>query len=116
MLCAFEGPPLILRLYGHGRVLPRGSADYAEILHSAFAGEEPHGTRQIVVLDFDLVQTSCGYGVPHHVYQGERPSLPRWAKAKTDEEIRDYWREENAISLDGKPTGIVDAREDLGAR
>src|SRR5262245_56870053 len=32
MFCAFDGPPLILRLYGRGRVLPRGGAEYAGLL------------------------------------------------------------------------------------
>src|SRR3974390_1761359 len=32
MFCAFEGPPNILRLYGRGEVLRRGSAAYREIL------------------------------------------------------------------------------------
>ena len=34
MFCAFEGPPMILRLYGTGRVLPRGSQAYAAHLKS----------------------------------------------------------------------------------
>src|SRR5262245_50569190 len=63
MFCAFEGPALILRLYGRGRSLPRGGEEYARLLASHFDGEEPMGARQIVVLDFDLVQTSCGWGV-----------------------------------------------------
>src|ERR1700733_7958884 len=36
MFCAFEGAPMILRLYGRGRVLPRGSAAYAWLLSTAF--------------------------------------------------------------------------------
>ena len=32
MFCAFEGPPLILRLYGRGRAVHRGTAEYAELL------------------------------------------------------------------------------------
>ena len=85
MLCAFEGPPVILRLYGRGRVHRRGGAHYARLLAEAFDGAEPAGARQIVVLDVELVQTSCGYGVPLFDYQGERPSLVRWAEAKGDE-------------------------------
>jgi predicted pyridoxine 5'-phosphate oxidase superfamily flavin-nucleotide-binding protein len=106
MLCAFEGPPLILRLYGRSRVLPRGSADYARVLADAFAGVEPVGARAIVMLDVELVQTSCGYGVPHMKYAGERPSLVRWAEQKGEEGLKDYWRRKNAVSLDGLPTGF----------
>src|SRR6202789_737576 len=64
MFCAFEGAPLILRLYGQGKVLPRRSTRYSELLASEFAGVEPPGARQIVSLEVDMVQTSCGYGVP----------------------------------------------------
>jgi hypothetical protein len=50
MFCAFDGPPNILRLYGRGEILRRGSSAYAALLESAFAGAEPAGARQIVRL------------------------------------------------------------------
>src|SRR5579871_3740790 len=40
MLCAFEGPPNIMRLFGRGEVLHRGSPAYRELLESAFGGAE----------------------------------------------------------------------------
>jgi hypothetical protein len=64
MFCAVEGPPLILRLYGQGRVIHRDSEEYAALLAEQFGGEAPLGARQMVRLDIDLVQSSCGYGVP----------------------------------------------------
>src|SRR5271166_6925066 len=73
MFCAFDGPPNILRLYGRGEALRRGSEAYRAILMSAFAGREPAGARQIVRLHVDRVQTSCGYGTPLFDYRGERP-------------------------------------------
>ncbi|MGA0600234.1 hypothetical protein ACO2Q3_05955 [Caulobacter sp. KR2-114] len=108
MFCAFQGPPLILRLYGRARIALRGAPDYARLLAEAFAGEEPPGARQIVVLDFDLVQTSCGYGVPLFDHVGERDNLRRWAEAKGEDGLDDYRREKNAVSLDGLPTGMFD--------
>lgn len=108
MFCAFEGLPLILRLYGRGRVLPRGSEDYGRLLAQAFGGQEPAGARQIVLLDVDLVQTSCGYGVPLLDYVDERPNLLRWAASRGDEGMDEYRREKNAVSLDGLPTGLFD--------
>ncbi|MGB7743403.1 MAG: pyridoxamine 5'-phosphate oxidase family protein, partial [Terracidiphilus sp.] len=75
MFCAFEGPPMILRLYGRGKVLARGSKAFQEMLAASFDGEERPGARQIVVVDVDLVQTSCGYGVPLFEYSGERTTL-----------------------------------------
>jgi hypothetical protein len=60
MMCAVEGPPLILRLYGRGRAIQRGSEEYAALLAQEFGNSEPLGARQMVRLDFDLVKTSCG--------------------------------------------------------
>lgn len=111
MFCAFEGAPLILRLYGTGKALARQSAAYAEMLASEFGGSEPLGARQIVVLDVNLVQTSCGYGVPLFEYTGERPTLLRWAEAKGEEGLAEYWRVKNSASIDGLPTGILDPAE-----
>ena len=82
MFCAFDGPPNILRLYGMGEVLLRGSERYRTLLSDAFESKEPAGARQIVLLRVDRVQTSCGYGVPLFDYRGERPSLDNWARSK----------------------------------
>ena len=112
MFCAFEGAPMILRLYGLGSVLQRDSATYSELLATAFAGEERPGARQIIMLDVDLVLTSCGYGVPLFDYAGERATLTRWAESKGEDGLRDYRREKNARSIDGFPTGILEAKNE----
>jgi predicted pyridoxine 5'-phosphate oxidase superfamily flavin-nucleotide-binding protein len=108
MFCALDEPPSILRLYGRGISLPRDSADYAAMLASAFGSEEPPGARQIVRIDIDLVQTSCGYGVPLFEYVGERDTLRRWAEQKGDAGLEEYRRQKNARSLDGLPTGLAE--------
>ena len=108
MVCAFQGPPLILRLYGRGRTVHRGSVEYQHLLAERFAGVEPLAARQIVVLDVDLVHTSCGFGVPVLDYQGERPALTRWAESKGEEGLASYRRKNNARSMDGLPTGLFD--------
>ena len=112
MFCALEGAPLILRLYGKGAVLARRSPAYAEMLALHFGDVEPPGARQIVVLDVDLVQTSCGYGVPLFDFAGERATLRRWAEAKGEKGIEEYWRAKNSMSIDGLPTGILDRTEE----
>ena len=109
MFCAFERPPNILRLYGRGESLPRGGARYRQLLASAFGGKEPLGARQIVLLHVERVQPSCGYGVPLFAYRGERPSLDNWERSKGEEGLAVYRREENAVSIDGLPTGLVEA-------
>ena len=108
MMCAFEGPPLILRLYGHGRAIRRGSAEYAELLAAHYPDGEPLGARQMMRLDFDMVQTSCGYGVPFHDYAGERPTMDKWAASKGPDGLDTYRREKNAVSMDGFPTGLFE--------
>ena len=113
MFCAVAGPPLIMRLYGQGRVIHRESTEYAELLVRHFDGAAPLGARQMINLDFDLVQTSCGYGVPLFEYQEERPQMDAWAAAKGVEGIEDYWREKNQNSLDGLPTGLFDGPENV---
>ena len=108
MFCALDEPPSILRLYGRGTSLARNTTDYAALLASAFDNQEPLGARQIVRIDIDLVQTSCGYGVPLFEYIGERSTLQRWAQQKGDTGLEEYRRQKNARSLDGLPTGLAE--------
>ena len=105
MWCSFDADPLILRLYGHGHVVRRQDAAWAE-LHHHFAALP--GERQIIVLDIDAVQTSCGYAVPTYTYLGERDTLARWAEKKGAVGLLDYWREKNQVSIDGLPTGLLE--------
>jgi hypothetical protein len=116
MFCAFEGAPNILRLYGRGKVLARGSAAYRELLASAFGDEESPGARQMVVLEIDLVKTSCGYGVPLFDYAGERPTLLRWAETKGEAGLEEYRLAKNVFSMDGFPTGIAESQETGGGQ
>ena len=108
MFCAFEGPPNILRLYGRGRAVHRGTEEYATLLRDHFDGHEPLGTRQFMVQEVDLVQTSCGYGVPLMDYRGERPSMDNWAANKGAEGLVAYQHEKNVVSMDGLPTGLFE--------
>lgn len=108
MFCAVDGPPLILRLYGHVRAIRRGTDEYATLLADLYAGTEPLGARQMIRLDFDLVKTSCGYGVPFYEYRGERETMDKWASAKGVDGIEAYWREKNLASIDGLPTGLFE--------
>lgn len=104
MFCAFEGDPLILRLYGHARIFHPHDTEWDSLI--TFFPAIP-GARQIIDMSVDLVQTSCGFGVPFFEFKAERDQLEKWAEKKGPEGIRQYWEEKNRISLDGKPTGIV---------
>ncbi|OAI27294.1 pyridoxamine 5'-phosphate oxidase [Methylosinus sp. R-45379] len=108
MFCALDGAPLILRLYGRGRALARGGEDYARLLRSAFGGAEPPGARQMILLDVESVQTSCGFAVPLYDYAGERDGLDRWAASKGEDALDAYRREKNRQSIDGLPTGLFE--------
>ncbi len=109
MFCAFDGRPLILRLYGRGRVVPRHSPEYSNLLAAHYGGIEAPGARQIVRLDVDLVQTSCGMNVPLYQFSSERDQLTRWAEAKGEAALEQYRREKNSTSIDGLPTGMFEA-------
>jgi len=105
MFCSFIGKPMILRLYGQGSVIrPRDSA--WEQFYPLF--QPVPGTRQIIKLDIDSVQTSCGNGVPLYAYQGERQQIVAWAEAKGEQGLYDYWRVKNQVSIDGLPTGLLE--------
>ena len=103
MFCAFEGKPLILRLYGTAKVYHERDSEWEEYI-SLFP--EMMGSRQLIDIKIDLVQTSCGYAVPFMDFKEERTILSDWAKVKGEEGIKDYWKEKNTKSLDGFNTGI----------
>lgn len=105
MFAAFDGKPMILRLYGNARVIYKNNAEWNE-LFSLF--NSMPGARQIFDLKIDLVQTSCGMAVPSFGYRGEREQLNDWASKKGDTGIKGYWLEKNQLSIDGKPTHIKD--------
>jgi len=104
MFLAFEGNPIILRVYGNATVIHKNDSEWKE-LFSLFNAMP--GARQIFDLSVDLVQTSCGMSVPLFDYVQEREQLTNWAIKKGEEGIKEYWHEKNQISLDGKPTNIM---------
>jgi hypothetical protein len=105
MFCSFVREPMILRLYGTARAVHPGDAEWNEL---AALFPPLLGARNIFDLDIDLVQTSCGYGVPLFAYEGERTSMDNWAQSKGEEGLVAYRREENQVSIDGLPTGLFD--------
>ena len=103
MFCSFADKPNILRLYGKGfTVLPDTEA---WALYSSDFTIYP-STRQIIVADIDLVQTSCGFGVPRFDYAGERAIHFEWAEKQGPEGLIDYMKKKNLRSLDALPTDL----------
>ncbi|NME71606.1 pyridoxamine 5'-phosphate oxidase family protein [Flammeovirga aprica] len=105
MFCAFEGKPLILRLYGTANIYHQRDEQFHQY---ADLFPENIGTRQIIEMDVDLVQTSCGFGVPLMDYKEDRTILNDWAKKQGEDKIKDYWKEKNSKSIDGFETKIFE--------
>ena len=103
MFCSFAENPLILRLYGQGEVINKGCTRYNK-LHSLF--RTTPGERQIILLNIESVQTSCGFGVPLYEFRAERQTLIDWAAKKGESGIKQYQKEKNLQSIDGLPTNI----------
>ncbi len=103
MFCSFDDKPSILRLYGKGRAVLPGTADW-DVYSSHFTIYP--STRQLILANIDLVQTSCGYGVPRYEYQGERDIHFEWAETLGEEGIKAYSLKKNVVSLDGLPTDL----------
>jgi len=104
MFAAFEGKPLILRLYGNSKVIHKNNSEWKTLIQ--LLNPLP-GARQIFDLSIELVQTSCGMGVPYYDYVDERNMLNKWAEKQGPEGVKEYWRKKNQVSLDGKPTNIL---------
>jgi hypothetical protein len=103
MFCSFTEKPGILKLYGKGFTVLPGSVEWE---HYAGNFTVYPSTRQIIVADIDLVQTSCGYGVPLFSFEGERDIHFKWADKKGQEGLIQYIRDNNLKSLDGLPTDL----------
>ena len=104
MFLAFEGEPMILRLYGQARVIHPRDSQWDKLI-SLFPPLV--GARQVIDVEVDLAQTSCGMGVPCFDYVAERDFLKRWAEKKGKKGLRKHWRDKNQLSIDGKPTKIL---------
>jgi hypothetical protein len=100
MFCSFDAAPRIVRLHGTGRATEAGTPEFEALL--------PHftampGMRAIIVLHVQRIADSCGFGVPHYEFKGERTTLTDLWGQEGEAEVCDYQREKNAHSLDGLP-------------
>jgi uncharacterized protein (DUF924 family) len=104
MFCAFDQPPLILRLYGRGRfVLPQD--DEWDFVSRRF--EMLPGTRQIFLVTVESVQESCGWAVPVMRLEKERETLSRYhAQNETPERLARI--SGRTQSIDGLPVRVQD--------
>jgi hypothetical protein len=104
MFCSFEKKPLILRLYGNAEIFHIRNEKFHEYVELF---PELSGTRQIIEMQVDMVQTSCGYAVPYMDFKEERKTLNSLADKREDKKLKEYWLEKNTKSIDGFETKIV---------
>jgi Pyridoxamine 5'-phosphate oxidase len=100
MLCAFDGPPRIVRLHGRGDVVAPGDPEFA-----ALAARFPSrpGIRCVIRIAVTRISDSCGYGVPLLDFRADREAMEKWAEKKGPDGIVAYQKEKNRRSLDGLP-------------
>jgi hypothetical protein len=109
MLCAFSGPPRIVRIHGRGEVIVADDPRFEELVERCRFDQPRHAEarRALVLVEATRISDSCGYGVPLMTFDGEREHGDLWAAKKLrtggPEALRDYQREKNAASLDGLP-------------
>lgn len=109
MLCAFGGPPRIVRLHGRAEVVRFYDDGFDELLaRCGFQDPSiPEARRAIVRVDVTRVSDACGYGVPLMEPTGTREHLEK-AQSKRlrtmgPEAYEARLRVKNARSLDGLP-------------
>ena len=100
MMCAFEGPPKIIRFYGTGTAVEPGDDGFEELLAHFPDFAMP---RAVIRLSITRIADSCGYGVPRYQHEGKRDAMENWVASKTEQEMLDYRKQNNSTSLDGLP-------------
>ena len=104
LFCSFEEKPLILRLYGKAKIFHKRDEAYHNYIDLF---PKNAGSRQIIVMEVEQVQTSCGYAVPFMEFKAERTQLNSWAEKQGEERIKNYWKDKNTKSIDDFETRIL---------
>lgn len=77
---AFDGEPLILRLFCKGELIEK-TDDRFLTLAKQFS-QPPSQIRRLIHFKIFAVERSCGMGVPVMSFQNERTGLPDWVSAQ----------------------------------
>ena len=102
MFCAFQGPPTIVRLHGAGRVVPVTDPGFAPLVRHFPEAPDTHSARSVIDVDVHRVSDSCGYAVPLLDYRGDRDLLIRAHERRSAQDLAEYRRVKNAVSVDGR--------------
>ena len=120
MLCAFQGPPRILRLHGRGEVVLPEDSRYEELIESFDFGSPSidEARRSVVVVHVSRVADSCGYGVPLMRFEGVRDhhrlSSQKKLRVMGLDGYAEYRRTKNRESLDGLPAVDIERPLEVG--
>lgn len=101
MFCAFEGDPLILRIYGQGTAHQFGTPGF-DALRPDFPDIDVP-VRGIIEVAIERVQRSCGWAVPNYDFVGDRDILVKHNAKRSQEAFMERRIEANHTSLDGLP-------------
>ncbi|KAJ1955935.1 hypothetical protein EC988_001608 [Linderina pennispora] len=109
MLCAFEGSPKIMRLFGTGRVYEPGTPEFDALFEEHFSEQwkDPAKfkfVRSIIDIQVEMVGQSCGFAVPFMDYKAERETLVKVYAERSEELALKRRIENNTRSIDGLPS------------
>lgn len=107
MFSAFEGDPLALRVYGSAALLHPRDTGWDDLI-GLFPTMD--GSRQIIDVAIERVETSCGSGVPFHEFKGQRGEtelVPHYDRMD-EKTLRRSRTDKNTQSIDGFPANILD--------
>ncbi|KAJ1719912.1 hypothetical protein LPJ53_005399 [Coemansia erecta] len=115
MMCAFEGPPRIMRFFGTAVVYEPGQPEFERLFaeHYAADWDSPDRlkfVRSIIDMRLHRVGKSCGFAVPFMEFQKERPTLVDYYKNKSDEVLASKSDRDNSFSIDGIPSYLAGTR------
>lgn len=109
MFCAFQGPPKIVRLWGHGTAIPARHPDFQRLVQH-FLPLDPAilaAARSVICVEVERIADSCGHGVPLMRYEGDRTQIPAWADNRLrkggPDALVQYQAEKNVTSIDELP-------------
>lgn len=110
MFMSIDETPLILRVFGTASVVHPRDSEWDELI-TMFP--TLGGSRQIFDLRVEQTRSSCGTGVPVMTIDAVRADteMEPFYAAMSDDELHDYWRRKNVVSIDGFPTRIFEDGE-----
>lgn len=110
MFMAFSGPPRIVRIWGTGRAIEFGTAEFETFVAKHNVPVIP-GSRSIIMVDVHQCATSCGFSVPEYEFKAHRDVLnehfrkkdEKFRQGKVEESMDRYWAWKSQKSIDGLP-------------